>query len=344
MKILITGSSGFVGSRLAASFSKKGSEVVGVDVLSNSNSIETVIGDLRSPSIALQRRLSRDWDVIVHCATELDFSSNFSDEIEVNNVEMTRNVIGLAMQSSRSSLVIFLSSASIFLGRSELWEIPQDALPHPTDAYGRSKVKSEELIRNSGLDYLIIRCPMIVDEGRVGMISIPFELIKEGARVWTLGSGGVKHQMLSLRDLSAFIELSIARRQTGIVNLGAKEADSLSEIYAELISKAGSSSKIGILPKRPALFLLTILRKMGLSPLGPYQFRMLTTNFKFSSEGVKENFAFSPSDSNKAVVVRAFSSWNSKGMSRQRNIRLARSGNQSSINWGLLRFLKLLKF
>ena len=86
MKILITGVAGFIGSKVAESFIKKGHEVTGVDDLSqgNINNIPKTISfinyDLSDPKIL--NKLPKNCDYILHLAGQSSSEISFDNPVD----------------------------------------------------------------------------------------------------------------------------------------------------------------------------------------------------------------------------------------------------------------------
>ena len=97
-KILITGSSGFVGSHLVSEFTKLGYEVVGVSRTQhvNSNVICDISGDTDWADIL------EHVDIIIHCAAtvhQMDLSKNDVNIYQHLNVDGTLNLAEQAKES-----------------------------------------------------------------------------------------------------------------------------------------------------------------------------------------------------------------------------------------------------
>ena len=67
--------------------------------------------------------------------------------------------------------------------------------------YGESKIAAENLVRGSGLDTVIIRPKTFLGPERLGVFEILFDWIREGRRIYVLGSGDNRYQLLAVEDL-----------------------------------------------------------------------------------------------------------------------------------------------
>lgn len=154
MKIAITGGAGFVGRNLAHSLLDDGHEV---SLITRSMpKVGNVIadaprGNVHAVGLDDEEKLAHAFmgcEAVVHCA-------GINREIGVQtyecvHVEGTRHVVNAA-RHSRVRKVIFLS----FLR----------ARPHCSSAYHESKWEAEEIVRNSGLDYTVIKAGVIYGKG-----------------------------------------------------------------------------------------------------------------------------------------------------------------------------------
>lgn len=150
MKIAITGGTGFVGSHLARRLAGEGHEVVLVARRSreatphaNMRFAESDLTDVRMLSKAFE-----DCNAVAHCA-------GINREIGLQtyrkvHIEGTRNVVEAARRAGARKLVLMS-----FLR----------ARPDCGSPYHESKWAAEEIIRNSGLDYTIIKAGMVYGRG-----------------------------------------------------------------------------------------------------------------------------------------------------------------------------------
>jgi nucleoside-diphosphate-sugar epimerase len=152
MIVCITGSNGYIGSKLATALLKSGHQVYGIDVASsnirelaakpNYRFVQSDIADSRD----LFQHLG-SVDVAIHCAALVHRKSNdLSKENYVKvNYEGTRNVVS-ALRNKGLAQFIFLSTVSVY---GETVRKTPDGLsePNPVDFYGESKLMAEKTIR-----------------------------------------------------------------------------------------------------------------------------------------------------------------------------------------------------
>ena len=341
-RYLITGSSGFLGTILTRELEKSGHELVLVDALPG---VEQDGGH-----IFIQQNLSLHesveviakagpFDAIFHFASQIDFGVDDQSDLFSNNVAATQSVAEIARKSSCRK-VVFTSSNAIFLGHPGDRPITDEDSPIPADAYGRSKVRSEECLAEwaSDFDSIVFRCPNILDAGRVGMLSIFFDFVLEGRRCWLIGNGSTRYQCIYSLDLINAMLSSLALKGSHTFNIGSDNVTSIFEMYQSVIDRADCGSRVGSLPAFPAIPVLKLLNRLGLSPIGPYQFRMLTADFVFDCSKIKSELNWKPTLNNSEMLCRAFEYYNTNRLSLDSG-KSANSGKASQGIIGLIRRL-----
>jgi nucleoside-diphosphate-sugar epimerase len=162
MRALVTGATGFVGSHLTEALCRRGDEVT---ILARSPAraaalaplpLRVVTGHLDDPT-ALADAV-RDQDVVYHVAGVIAARSE-ADFLAANR-DGSRRLADAAGQAGVRRFVLVSSMAAAgptIKGRP----LRGDEAPRPVTAYGRSKLAAEQAVTATGLDWTVVRPPMV---------------------------------------------------------------------------------------------------------------------------------------------------------------------------------------
>jgi nucleoside-diphosphate-sugar epimerase len=153
MRIAITGGRGFIGSHLANRLSSEGHEVVLIarrwreeETTEISSRMKFVTSDLGKTTIL--GKVFAGCDAVAHCAgINREIGKQTYQRV---HVEATRNVVNVAHEAGVRKVVLMS-----FLR----------ARPNCASPYHESKWAAEEIVRESGLDYTIIKAGVVYGRG-----------------------------------------------------------------------------------------------------------------------------------------------------------------------------------
>jgi nucleoside-diphosphate-sugar epimerase len=142
-------------------------------------------------------------------------------------------------------------------------------------AYGESKIDAEGLCRVAAVETTIIRPKTFVGPERLGVFEILFDWIREGRRIYILGQGHNRYQLLAVEDLvDAIVRAATTAEAAGeTFNIGATEFGTVRSDLQALIDHAGSSSRLRPVPVKPAELALRALELARLSPLAEWHYK-----------------------------------------------------------------------
>ena len=177
MKMLVTGSAGFVGGYLVQELLDAGHVIVGMDNLEKYGpvamsydghpSYRFVEGDARDE--ALLRRLAEDCDHLVALAGKIGGIAYFHDlayDLMADNERITAATFDAALWAFRERQLkkITVLSSSMVYGSAAEWPTPEDAvrrIPPPSSTYGFQKLACEYFAQGAyeqyGLPFTIVR-------------------------------------------------------------------------------------------------------------------------------------------------------------------------------------------
>jgi nucleoside-diphosphate-sugar epimerase len=244
-------------------------DVVPLDDAELERSVVEIRGDMRDAAKA--RELVDGADVLVHAAAALPIRGSRALIMEVN-VDGTRTLLEAAREAGVGR-VLFISSTSVY-GVPEVHPIPEDAPLVGVGAYGESKIAAEALVRGSQLPWVIIRPKTFIGPERLGVFEILFDWIREGRRIYVLGDGANRYQLLAVEDLVEAIVRAGEREVAGdVFNVGATEFGTVRSDLEALIAHAATSSRLRPIPARPAEVVLRGLELAKVSPLVEWHYK-----------------------------------------------------------------------
>jgi UDP-glucose 4-epimerase len=218
--------------------------------------------------------------------------------------------------------------------------VREDDPPAPVETYGASKWEGEKLLQAHAdrFSSTAIRCPTIIDEGRLGLLSILFEFISENRTVWTVGRGSNRYQFIYAMDLIEAMLASARAPAQRVFGIGSDEVRSMREIYEYVIANSGSASKVSALPHGPTIAAMKIAHRLKVSPLGPYHYRMISSEFMFDTSRIKQELGWRPTLSNHEMLLRAFQYY--KANRAEIYSRRTASAHRTPAKPGVIRVLK----
>jgi nucleoside-diphosphate-sugar epimerase len=338
--ILITGGAGFFGRILKEEILESGSRCVSVDILRDEDAhanLTSYEADIRDGSALDRVFAAHPIDGVVHCAAALAHGSTDRNFLWTSNVDGTRTLAESMRRNGVRQLVF--TSTNCLWGEGFKRPIREDDPPNPVEIYGRSKLEGERIIQGfADLTSIIIRCPTIIDFGRLGLLSILFEFIDDGRQVWTVGGGRNRYQFIYARDLARACMLALDYPHSDVFNVGSDDVKSLAEVYASVIRRAGSTSRVSSLPRTPAVAAMKLAHLLHLSPLGPYHYKMIAEDFLFDTSRIKERLGWRPTLTNDEMLWRAYQyySQNRREIASRSNV----SAHRQAARMGVIRFLK----
>jgi nucleoside-diphosphate-sugar epimerase len=273
----ISGGAGFLGLHLARRLLRDGGEVRTLDVAPLAEpeleaSVEELRGDVRDPAACT--RLVAGADVLVHAAAALPILGS-RDAIRSVNVGGTATLLAAALEAGVRRAIL-ISSTAVY-GIPEKHPIVEDDPLVGVGHYGESKIEAEQVTREfgrRGLGVVIVRPKTFIGPERLGVFEILFDWIREGRRIYVLGDGTNRYQLLAVDDL---VDAVVRAAETDVagetLNVGAREFGTVRDDLEALIVRAGSRSRVTPVPARPAELALRGLELARLSPLAEWHYR-----------------------------------------------------------------------
>jgi nucleoside-diphosphate-sugar epimerase len=304
----ISGGAGFLGLHLARRLLADGHDVRTLDVVPLDDaglerSVQELRGDVRDRDRV--RELLGGADVVVHAAAALPIQAS-RESIRSVNVGGTENVLQEARDAGVQR-VVFISSTAVY-GVPEKHPIEEDDPLVGVGSYGESKIDAEGLCRVAAVETTIVRPKTFIGPERLGVFEILFDWIREGRRIYILGQGHNRYQLLAVEDLvDAIVRAGTvleAARQT--FNIGATEFGTVRSDLQSLIDHAGSSSRLRPVPVKPAEIALRTLELLHVSPLAEWHYKTAHKDSFVDVSRAQRVLGWEPRLSNRDALIETY--------------------------------------
>ena len=339
--VLVTGGAGFFGSLLKVALASQ-FQVVSVDLEPDdevTGNVLNIRGDIRHRALMEELFSRHQFRHVFHIAAILAHAVKDKRELWSSNVEGTRVVADLSRRFGVEN-VVFTSSNCLWAENFHRPVLETDE-PHPVEIYGRSKVAGEDILLGAtGFHSQIIHCPTIIDSGRLGLLGILFEFIDEGRRIPVVGHGDNRYQFIYAGDLIKACQLALGFPGSAVWNIGSAKVKSLRQVYEYVIAQAGTSSRVVSLPEKPTLLAMKLAYALKISPLGPYQYKMIAEDFEFDTTRIRRDLGWAPTLTNEEILWKAYNYYHEhrQEIEQRRDV----SAHKQSAKMGVIRLLKWL--
>lgn len=248
-KILVTGSSGFVGKALCKNLSDRG---------------DNYRGSVRDKSLGIKGQdfitvesldANTDWrkaldgcDTVVHLAARAHIlNDNIADPISAFRQTNTQGTLNLAEQAAESGVSRFIFLSSIGVNGAMTSGIPfsPNDVPSPHSPYAVSKLEAEiglrQLASRHSLEVVIIRSPAIYGKNAPGNFGLIEKFIRYGIPL-PFGSIDNKRSLVAIENIVSFIVECVENKSAKNELLFVSDNDDLStlevvELMGRLIDK-----------------------------------------------------------------------------------------------------------
>ena len=226
MKVLITGANGLLGQKLYSNLATRREFIPlatgrGPCRLAKGTHYHEL--DITDPDAVFQ--LVTNWrpDAIVHAAalTQVDYCEKHPHECTAINVTGTKNLLEAA--KTAGICFMFISSDFVFSGRQGPYQ--EDDEPDPVNFYGQSKLEGEQLVKQSGLPWSIVRTVLVYgvarDMSRSNILLWARKNLLEGKAIRVVNDQWRTPTLVE--DLSDGCRLILDQLKTGIFHISGQE-------------------------------------------------------------------------------------------------------------------------
>jgi nucleoside-diphosphate-sugar epimerase len=333
---LVTGGAGYFGTRLVQRLHCAGRRVRIFDINDAEErpaEVEMVRGDIRD--LGAVRRALEGASVVHHNVALVPLAKDNAAFWSVNR-DGTRQLLEASL-AAKVRKVVHMSSSAVF-GAPDRNPVDDSTVPRPLEDYGRAKLAGESFCRDfasRGLDVTILRPRTIMGHGRLGIMQILFEWVREGKNIPVLGRGDNLYQFVHADDLADAAMKAAARPGPATYNIGAETFGTMRETLEGLVQHAGTASKVVSLPTGPAITMMNLTSRAGLSPLGSYHSLMYGRSMYFALDRAKQELEWAPRFGNVAMFCDSYDWY----LQHREEVFLRRgaSHHRSAVNQGILR-------
>jgi nucleoside-diphosphate-sugar epimerase len=308
MKLLLTGGTGFIGSRLALAARSMGYSVVVAGQVNTEAErareaelarcgVTTLQGPLQDPAYA--RRIVLGCDAVIHLAAA-QHEANVPDAYFFDvNVNGTRTLMEASKEAGVKRFV-YGSTIGVY-GESDGRMLDETTPPRPVNVYGRSKLAAEELVNSyaKSLNVTIVRISETYGPGDFRLLKL-FAAINRG-RFFIIGSGLNRRQAVHVSDLVRGL-LAVTLNEAAIgetIILAGEEVLTTRELVKQIAVALGRAPPRMRVPLWPFLAAAVVMERI-LPPFGiqpPLHRRRLDffrKSFLFSTAKARRLLQFSP--------------------------------------------------
>jgi nucleoside-diphosphate-sugar epimerase len=265
--------------------------------------VAEIRGDMRDTGRA--RELCAGADMLIHAAAALPIRGSRREIMSVN-VDGTAALLAAARDAGVRR-VVYISSTAVY-GVPKVHPLREDAPLVGVGPYGESKIACERLVQGSPLETVIVRPKTFLGPERLGVFEILFDWIRDGRRIYVLGNGTNRYQLLAVEDLVDAIvrAATVAEAARETFNVGATEFGTVRSDLQALIDHARSDSRLQPVPVKPAEIALRGLELMRVSPLAEWHYKTAHKDSFVDTSRAQQMLGWQPRLSNKDALIETY--------------------------------------
>ena len=178
MKVLVTGSSGFVGQALVRRLKAAGWEVAGLD--KGSGATSSYLCNILDAARLTETVRQFSPDALVHLAARTDLDEKTTLAGYAANIEGVQNLVAAVRLTPSIKRAIWTSSQLV----CRVGYVPRDDADYTADTlYGRSKIRTEQIVREqdgAGRDWCLVRPTTVWGPGMSPHYQLFLRMIQRG--------------------------------------------------------------------------------------------------------------------------------------------------------------------
>lgn len=222
MNILVTGANGQLGREMRLTAKESSHHYIFTDV-APAEGLETILLDITDRNAVEQMVSEEQVGAIVNCAAWTDVDACETDSVMAAKAErinaLAPAILAQAMRDV-NGLLVHISTDYVF--GLEPYNTPcnEEQKGTPTGVYGHSKLRGEMIIRNSGVQYLILRTSWLYSEYGRNFCRTMMKLTAEKPQVNVVfdQTGTPTYALDLAQAITTILERESWRGNTGIYN------------------------------------------------------------------------------------------------------------------------------
>ena len=292
MKVLLTGSAGFIGFHLANALATENYSVTGLDNFNDyyevslkqtrasilkRNGVSVATVDLTDRKALENFMMYNKFDLVIHLAASVGVRHSYDNTLSYiqNNIIGAQNLIDVC-KATDTNRVIYASTSCVMAGNPLPWK-EDEPTGHQLNAYGYTKRTNEcqfmtsNLARTIGLRFFTVYGPY----GRPDMALFQFaDAAVKNKPIDVYNYGDMKRDFTYVDDIVAGIKIIVNRifevdnPQHEIYNIGRGQQVNLMNFISEIEKNFGRVLEKKFLPRHPADTLETWSDTTKLQALG----------------------------------------------------------------------------
>ncbi|MET0943938.1 MAG: NAD-dependent epimerase/dehydratase family protein [Flavobacterium sp.] len=273
-KIVITGSSGFVGRNIKC-YLKDSYEIIPM-----------------SARFFPDQKFHINGDAVIHLsgkAHDLKKVSNSSEYFEAN-FELTKQLFDSFLESEAS---VFIFMSSVKAAADEVLEVlSENVIANPKTPYGQSKLLAEEYILSkknpNNKRVFIIRPCMIHGPGNKGNLNLLYNVVQKGIP-YPLAAFYNERSFLGIDNLNFLIKEILQNKEipSGVYNFADDEVLSTNELV-KIIADVSNKKNLSVAVPKTIINNIAKLGDLVKFPLNSETVKKLTENYKVSNYKIKQ--------------------------------------------------------
>lgn len=285
--ICITGGTGFIGNKIIEKFKDNNQiRVLSRKKYISTTEVEYFNGDLTKQNYNnLLKNFTNDADILFHCASDL------FDETKMKklHIDGTNRLIESCL--GKKIKWIQLSSVGAF-GHYRKAIVDEFTDEHPNNLYEETKVKSDRLIKESGLNFTILRPSIVFGKDMKSNLLKDLSTIIKKKLFFFIGKNSLMN-LVHINDVVNALYLCACNEKSSRNTYILSQNIELREFIRSLCNGMKIPEPQICLPELPIRYLTKILENIPNFPLTSKKIDVLTRRCFFDSSKIERELGFS---------------------------------------------------